>query len=621
MQYIKTYWNIFESVKTETEAKAILAARQLDASILDEIKSLSKWINDDGKVINVLDNNEKNMAPIAILWNDKIQNPKIAIAKLFNKYIECVKKGYIKPLSYSKDSVKIDDKVFKYGDYLKMDEYLDSKKPRVMLGEKGTIDFNTKESPIWEGNNISIYDGNSIDKCIRYTGADIQPGTLTGKSYPFCIGLYLPKNRWQLYRDTKTSTFYFIVDKNRPFEDPLHMVVYDNAENGVELTDVTNNTGYVAEYGTNVEGYKKYLKSKGVPVDILLVHKPKTEQEIEDEKILANKNDSLEWFKELSIDYKIRYVGRGHGLTNEQFDWLLENRKLNNDVITNYVDTGLPITKYKFNKLLDSEKTTYLRKILMAIKKNPYYIEAYFGDTNNISKDILLSVVNTDGKLIEYINNPTEDIQLAAIKQNGNVIEYIENPTEDMQIMAMENVSFYELVQYGLNPIKFIKNPCEKALEIADIYDKLKKSKDYLSLPFYLQLNFVQQDGRYISYFRKADEDPDKRLQLAAVNKTPNSIKFIESPDKEVQLAAVNKDPSVIELFYRADYDSYLDVTPDEEVELAAVSKDGDLISYIHRPSKKIQLAAVNQNPEAIDSISRPYPEVIELAKSKGYDY
>ena len=58
------------------------------------------------------------------------------------------------------------------------------------------------------------------------------------------------------------------------------------------------------------------------------VTKPKTKKEIADEKILGQPNGDLKWYMELPIDYRSRYVGRGHILTDEQFNYLMDNPTL-----------------------------------------------------------------------------------------------------------------------------------------------------------------------------------------------------------------------------------------------------------------------------------------------------
>lgn len=312
MKHLKYYIQIFESINTEKEANIIIKNKKLDPSILDKLKAIDTSIN------------QINLPAMAFFWNNNEDD----IKSTFDIYNKLLKVKKINPFTIKDKGTKFTIDTETFYDIIKFREWLDSKESKKSVGEKGTINFDSKETPIWEGNNIEIYDGNTIEQCIRYTGAGQQGGTLTGKPYSFCIGLYIPKNMWQTYRDNYISTFYFIIDKNRNFEDPLHIVVYDHQENGILLTDENNKTGNIAEYKSNAEGYKKYLISKGVPVNTLLINKPKNKQEIEDEKILKNENENLEWYKNLPIEYRSRYVGRGHILTDEQFDWLMNNQDI-----------------------------------------------------------------------------------------------------------------------------------------------------------------------------------------------------------------------------------------------------------------------------------------------------
>ena len=128
---------------------------------------------------------------------------------------------------------------------------------------------------------------------------------------------------WLIFR-------YFIVDKNRfkttdtgvNLDDPLHIVVFDARTRDIALTDANNRTGNIAEYGSDVQGYICYLKSKGVPVE-KLINKEKTPEEVEEQKLLGQQNTELRWFKMLTFDQRSKYIGRGHLLSDEQFDYLL----------------------------------------------------------------------------------------------------------------------------------------------------------------------------------------------------------------------------------------------------------------------------------------------------------
>ena len=258
MKHLKKYLQIFESKKTESQANEILLLKGIEPSVLDILKKIDNSTN------------QNNLPGMSFFWAGKEDE----IKSTFDIYNDLLKRGKIKPFIL-KDKFKtfvIEDKIFNNNDLIKFREFLDSRMPKVTIGQKGTIDTKTKDKPLWEGNGIEIYEANDIMKCIKYT-----KGGLTGINYSFCIGAYIPNNMFYSYRDTNVATFYFILDKNRDLSDPLHVVVYDNQQYGISLTDVNNTTGTIAEFGDNVESYQKYLEDKGVPVDKLLVNKPKTD--------------------------------------------------------------------------------------------------------------------------------------------------------------------------------------------------------------------------------------------------------------------------------------------------------------------------------------------------------
>jgi hypothetical protein len=307
---------ISESKKSESQGLNIL--NKLNISGAEDV--ISKFAQGDNS------NNQKNIPVMAYLYSLGNSNVKDVIDVL-NDYNSLEEKKRIKPIQLTNKGIIIGDKQF--NEFLKFSEYIHGEKNKYT--DKGSIgsnvgaEFVAEKKALWSGNNIDIYEGDNVGKCINYTS-----GSLTGRAYSFCIGQ--PGNTmYKSYRDNKTSTFYFIVDRNKfitnedgsvNLDDPLHIVVFDVTSYGVELTDGNNTTGNIAEYGEDVDGYIDYLKSMGVPVD-KMVNKPKTDQERREDELLGNSNDSLEWFMKLPIEYKSAYIGRGHALTNDQFDYLI----------------------------------------------------------------------------------------------------------------------------------------------------------------------------------------------------------------------------------------------------------------------------------------------------------
>jgi len=193
------------------------------------------------------------------------------------------------------------------------------------------------EPPLMTSKNgkIRVYLANSLQQCISL-----------GRGEKFCISS--PGNTtWQSFRDTRTSTFYFVYDASR--QDDLSIVVIDINQNKILLTDRKNITGQflnpvTGRRTTDSKPYFDYLKRSGIDTS-RLVMMPKSPEEIEEQKILKKTNSSLEWFVSLSPSFQSKYIGRGHLLSDSQFDWLWENRL--HTLLKQYVQTGLGLTDHQ----------------------------------------------------------------------------------------------------------------------------------------------------------------------------------------------------------------------------------------------------------------------------------
>jgi hypothetical protein len=318
MKLLEIYNSLLESKATETQGISMLRKAGID--------------NPEGIIADMAasdsSQNQKNIPIMAFIYVMGYKDVKNIIS-VINDYESLLLNKKIKPIQMGKNSLIIGDKT--YTNFLSFSEEIHGLKndENIVSKMKSQIDadFKSEKKPMWSGNNIDIYDGYGVGKCISYT-----TGGLTGRGYSFCIGQ--PGNTmYQSYRDDKTSTFYYIVDRNHfktepdgspDLSDPLHIVVFDHTHYGVELTDADNHTGNIAEpYGRDADKYVAYLKSMGVPVDEMLKHQPKTAEEEKEQALLGQQNSDLEWFIKLPIDYKSKYIGRGHLLTNDQFDYLM----------------------------------------------------------------------------------------------------------------------------------------------------------------------------------------------------------------------------------------------------------------------------------------------------------
>lgn len=193
-------------------------------------------------------------------------------------------------------------------------------------------------------------------------------------------------------------------------------------------------------------------------------------------------------------------------------------------LLRQYVDTGLAIDEYQFNKLTPNLKKTYIRKRNIALESGVYdelgrnsAFEYY--ELDYISDKAKIEILKVFGGVLGIIKNPTDDMVLASIENDCDNIMYIKNPSEELQIAA---------IMCDSSSIKFIKNPTEK-------------------------------------------------VQLIAVKKRPYSIQFIHNPSEQVQLAAVQTDGLAIDHILH----------PSEKAQIIAIKQNESAYFYIKNPTDK----------------------------------
>ena len=238
------------------------------------------------------------------------------------------------------------------------------------------LDFQN-EKPIETSTDgkIKVYKANSPQQCV-----------ILGKGKTFCISQ--PGNRmWQRYRDIQTSTFYFVYDEDPP-HDRLGIVVVDKQPHKFELTDKVNRTGntidpITGQETTNPQSYINYLKNKGINIS-LFENIEKSEAEIAEDEKLGRQNNDLSWFQGLSFDEKSKYIGRGHSLSDEQFDYLIASNL--KSLLEQYVKIGMPLDKHQFDIIKNKKdlKDYYIHNRLIAIEQ----IDDLRRDEYNILNDV-----------------------------------------------------------------------------------------------------------------------------------------------------------------------------------------------------------------------------------------
>ena len=292
------------------------------------------------------------------------------------------------------------------------------------------IDFQN-EKPILTSSDgkIKVYEANNTEQCI-----------ILGKGQKFCISQ--PGNKmWQTYRDRDTSTFYFVYDDTRPADDRLSVVVVDARPNTIVLTDKVNNTGttldpYTGQLTQDSKPYMRYLREKGIDVS-KIVNIPKSPEEQQTEK-LKRGNSDLNWFVSLSPDYKSKYIGRKHNLTDEQFDYLWENKFTS--LLTQYVKTGLLLNDYQIDKIAKDRdlRDNYLHNRIIAdqqygnLSDKEYYLfspkqkENYYGNMNRLSKAIKYADLDLIKYLVEKGTKISNDsLETAAEWGKLDIVKYL----------------------------------------------------------------------------------------------------------------------------------------------------------------------------------------------------
>ena len=316
-----------EASQQETQALKILGG---DEKILGQLKSISK---------------EPKFLPVLALLHR--EQPNLAqLGKDWVEYKRLMDQKKMPPLAVQGDKIVIPPQN-QLMTYLQWTEKVHSMSGDAeLVRRRMDIDYSQWKPPIFKNEELEVYETDGPGDCIRY-----------GKGYSFCISQ--PGNTmWQSYRDTQTSTFYFVYDKGRKETDPLHIVVVDMTKSGPILTDANNRTGNVAEYGKDAKAYLEHLYKRGVPRGVLK-NKEYTEEEEKESRILGKQNKGLAWFKELSPDHKSKYIGRGHELTDEQFDYIFDNGM--ESLVKQYAEVGRRLNAHQMERIFGSKfKSTYI---------------------------------------------------------------------------------------------------------------------------------------------------------------------------------------------------------------------------------------------------------------------
>jgi hypothetical protein len=147
-----------------------------------------------------------------------------------------------------------------------------------------------------------------------------------------------------------------------------------------------------------------------------------------------------------------------------------------------------------------------------------------------------------------------------------------------------------------------------------------------------VQMAAVQQNGKTIQYI----DNPDKDVQMAVVQQDAYAIRHIKNPDKDVQIAAVQQNGRIIKNIKSPHPDVQVaailqnfilirEMHFDRDVIIAAIKQNSNIIRAFRKPDKDLQMAAVTKNGHAIqsilnDTLSKPDKDVQLAAVKQNVD-
>jgi len=344
---------LLESKQTEELGKNILKGKGIPENDIENI--VNDFKNGDRS------QNQKNIPIMCFFYDSNI--PTNQIISEINDFNLLMDNRKITTENFGKKGLTIKykgtngediGKTYTPNDWLSFTELIHGQlqifnRSREKSSEYETTKYDEEKSanlPIYmKGDNINVYEAKGKKDCINYTHS------LTNKTYTFCIGRTEPsQNMYNSYRNTRSAKFYYIVDLNKMDKpnDPLHMVVLQTnllPQKSITLTDANNTSGNIAEYGSEVDGYLEYLKSKGIDTDKFeyseltetekytnrLVGQPIGELEtllnLDNPSNPNYKKPDIEIESDLENYYLGQYIDRGHTLTDKQFDYFLSVSK------------------------------------------------------------------------------------------------------------------------------------------------------------------------------------------------------------------------------------------------------------------------------------------------------
>ena len=460
-------------------------------------------------------------------------------------------------------------------------------------------ELNHQDNLVAKGDKIWVFKGHAPDVCRIY-----------GKGHHWCIASSTSAAHWFSYRINYHQTQYFVFDFNKAENNPARYVNPGVAPEGMysEWVDARNQhkrdpedpKSQIGIYGyTSINEYKKYLASKGIPLDTWKTTPPEDWEKRLDNytkdktaaksNFLAAKNDP---------DPKIfpMYIKIAEAIDDSDFKTLTDEQK--KDFILGKYDN---LTKSQLNYAIENFKGDYVNSLQDPAEK--VYIGVIINNQDLISKNI--------SKFFEtpsYEENSISDILWKAQEIAGN--EYVDKVSETI-IKAGVNLQEHDV----FNIIKLSKNT-EKILELLEekdfrklryrsIYDLIFQSSDSGKM-FALLLNYIpdvnidslldSHESELLSFYRikNVEDNLEKYSKKFFKNISYRNIKYLMSKsaqkEKILDLIITNRKKSdekiIQELIINSDSDSQLEKIIDKNPVLLS----HNVLFIIRRAKDKIAI-------------------------------
>jgi hypothetical protein len=205
-------------------------------------------------------------------------------------------------------------------------------------------------------------------------------------------------------------------------------------------------------------------------------------------------------------------------------------------LLRKYLNTGIPIPEYQFNKLNPNLRTTYIRKRSIAIESGH---ESQSFEEPYISKDTWIKSLEKNPSNILDIQNPTDEVQDYILKNHKAYIFYIKNPNDKIKPLLDSEEYQMRSLQYSPLYIQYIKNPTD---EVQDYI--LKNHKAYIFFiknpnnkikPLVDSEEYQMRSLKYSSFNIRHIQNPTDEVQDYILKNHPRLIKGIQNPNEKIK--------------------------------------------------------------------------------------